>query len=262
MIQRRPVLTALLCAGLAIGCASAPSPTAPVRPSAPPSDAPSSTVSATQGPSPSPEDTIPTVGDDEMLDAGTYRLDRSVVGEKFPPITLTVPDGWHGGGWLVNRPRGDQIPPVSVQFWDVQSVYGHPCQSSGTLFLPGPTVEDVAQALVDVPLRNATQPIDVTLDGYAGKYLEWSVPADIEQDAEGNFTDCDLAADGNGYFDSWTGKGAASGRYQQGPGQLDRVWIIDVDGSRLVIDAFSMPYATSDEIEELEEVVKSIRIER
>jgi len=218
-------------------------------------------VSPTQAPSPSPSDTIPTLGNDETLLAGTYRLARSVVGVKYPSITLTVPDGWHGGGWLVNRPRGDEVPPVSVQFWNVDQVYRHPCRAAN-LFNPGPTVDDLAQALVEVPLRNATQPIDVTLDGYAGKYLEWSVPADIEMDADGSFPDCDPAADGTRYFHSWTGRGAASGRYQQGPGQLDRVWIIDVDGSRLVIDAFSMPYATSDEIEDLGEVVESIRFER
>src|SRR5918992_1111073 len=95
---------------------------------------------------------------------------------------------------------------------------------------------DLAQALVDVPLRNAAEPSDVTLDGYSGKYLEWSVPADID------FEDCD-----EGFFESWTATGWASDRYQQAPGQVDQLWILDINGSRLVIDAFSMPYATAEE---------------
>ena len=46
------------------------------------------------------------------------------------------------------------------------------------------------------------------------------------------------------------------------PGQVDQLWILDIDGARLVIDAFSMPYATSNEREELRAVVESIRFER
>jgi hypothetical protein len=61
---------------------------------------------------------------------------------------------------------------------------------------------------------------------------------------------------------SWTGKGWASDRFHQGAGQVDQLWILDIDGSRLVIDAFSMPYATAEEREELLAVVESIAFER
>jgi hypothetical protein len=84
------------------------------------------------------------------------------------------------------------------------------------------------------------------------------VPADID------FTDCE-ADGGVHYFESWNGSvvGVHDGdRYQQGPGQVDRLWILDIGGSRLVIDAFYMPYATGEEREELETVVESIRFER
>jgi len=214
------------------------------------------------------EPSITTIGrEDRRLDAGTYRLDLHQLaggGTEFPAFKVTVPDGWNTlDGWILNRPRASEdIPPVAVQFWDVDQVYGHPCEWSGTLFQPGPTVDDLAEALIDVPLRNATQPIDVTLDGHAGKYLEWSVPVNIEMDEQGDFLDCDLTYDGHRDFKSWTGKGWSSNRYQQGPGQVDRLWILDIDGARLVIDAFSMPYATSNGREELLAVVESIRFER
>ena len=126
---------------------------------------------------------------------------------------------------------------------------------------PGPTVDDLAGALAEIPLRNATQPVDVTLDRYTGKYLEWSVPADMQVDGEGNFTDCDNEGLQH-YFKSWTGSGWVSERYHQGAGQIDRLWIVDVDGERLVIDAFEMPYATTAEREELTAVVESITFER
>ncbi len=183
----------------------------------------------------------------------------------LPAFLIAVPDGW-ASAFSITRPRsGYEIPHVAVLFWDIDRVYGHPCQWQGTLFQPGPTVDDLAEALVDIPLRDATQPVDVTLDGYAGKYLEWSVPAEIETEPHGEFTSfagCDVTGDGDRAFESWTGKAGGSDRYQQAAGQIDRLWILDVDGTRLVIDAFEMPYATAAEREELTEVVESTRFER
>jgi hypothetical protein len=104
----------------------------------------------------------------------------------------------------------------------------------------------------------------VSLDRYSGKFLEWSVPADIETDEHGDFVTCDTdPGDGQHYFESWSGdeNGWGGDRYQQGPGQLDRLWILDVDGVRFVIDAFSMPTSTEQEIDELLTVVNSITFE-
>ena len=146
-----------------------------------------------------------------------------------------------------------------MTFWNVDEVYAHPCQWQGTLIQPGPGVEDLVTALVDVPLRNATSPTVVEVGGYPGLSLEWSVPADLEFDDEGNFTDCDGDAGGPSDFRSWTGVGGPSTRYHQGPGQVDRLWILDVTGKRLVIDAFSMPEATDEEITQVQQIVDSIR---
>jgi hypothetical protein len=253
----RVALCALVCAGLAVGCASEALPTETIERSAGPTVVTSPSVSPTDAASPSPA----SLGSVERpLDAGTYRVDLDQLaggGTGFPAFLATVPDGWHTfKGWNVYRPRsGESADPVAVQFWDVDQVYGHPCQWDGTLFQPGPTVDDLANALVDIPQRNATKPIDVTLDGYAGKYLEWSVPSDMD------FSKCDADGDEH-HFESWTGKGWAHNRYHQGPGQVDRLWILDIDGSRIVIDAFSMPSASAEEREELLNVVQSIRFER
>ena len=53
--------------------------------------------------------------------------------------------------------------------------------------------------------------------------------------------------------------GWASDRYQQSPGQVDRLWILDVHRERLVVDASYLPDATAHDRAELEEVVQSIR---
>ncbi|MGZ8822154.1 MAG: hypothetical protein ACXWX1_12635 [Aeromicrobium sp.] len=175
---------------------------------------------------------------------------------------MTVPEGWHNlDGWIVNRPRaGFGLPPVAIQFWDVKEVYGHPCDWNGTLFDPGPGVDDLANALVAIPLRNATEPVDVTVGGFEGKYLEWSVPGDMRATGD-DFLDCDEASPGLHDFLSWTGRGPGTDRYHQGPGQVDLLWILDVNGSRLVIDAFQMPGATQAERDEIRQVVESITFE-
>jgi hypothetical protein len=261
---------------MAVLCTACGSPAQPVATAtAPPTSSSAPLASPTSGPTASPTSaptasptsapTLITLGaSDRPLSAGTYRLDlpgliaKPAAGSAHVPsfLLVTVPDGWNSfGGWIVSRPRsGYDIPPVAAQFWGVDRLYGHPCEWNGSLFDPGPTVDDLADAIEDIPLRSATEPVDITLDGRAGKYVEWSVPSDIE------FADCD-ADGGTHYFESWTGQGWATDRYHQGPGQLDRLWILDVDGSRLVIDAFSMPYATDQEIAELIHVVESIRFE-
>ena len=44
-------------------------------------------------------------------------------------------------------------------------------------------------------------------------------------------------------------------RWQQHPGQVDMVWIVDVDGQRITFDAAHMPDVSPDEVAELKEMV-------
>jgi len=256
MTWQRPA--AILTAALLCACAPAQS--------SPPSDAASpATFSETAEPSSSPPEgaELETLGSVERpLEAGTYRMDLSARGgaDIFPTFLITVPEGWtSSGGWALSRTTGGDA--VAVTFWDVSEVYGHPCQWSGTQLQPGEGVDDLVAALLEVPMRNPTVPVEVEVGGHSGMYLEWSVPSDLAFDEQENFPDCD--GDGAGHYDfrSWTGKGWASTRYHQAAGQVDRLWILDVGGARLVIDAYSMPEATDAEIVELTDVVNSIRFD-
>ena len=191
----------------------------------------------------------------EELRAGAYVLDlvardRAGTGPaQLPKIELTVPDGWFNyKGIAVGK--GEKVPQTAfVFFWHVDQVYPTPCKWAGKpLVDPGRGVDGLAFALANQPLRHATVPTDIELAGFRGKYLRLSVPTNID------FDDCD-----EGYFESWTADGWASDRYQQKPGQVDRIWILDVDGQRLVIDAAYLPEATAQDRAELERVVDSIR---
>lgn len=242
------VLTLVACGGLQESASTSP-PGSTTAAIAPP------TTLTTASPTTEPAASIPTLGrGDEDLEPGTYLLDfqnRASGGRVYPRVVVTVPDGWaNGDGWVIDgRPETPRWSAIT--FWDVNKVYAHPCDWRGEQLIdPGRTVDGLVEALVDRPLRNATAPVEVTVDGYQGYMLEWSVPTDID------FTSCD-----DSFFESWTGLGWSSDRYQQGPGQVDRLWILDIDGSRLVIDAMYMPGATEQDREELFAVVDSIRFQ-
>lgn len=157
----------------------------------------------------------------DQLEAGTYQL--RVLG--FLNVwggvnaTITVPEGWEnldGGG--VSKDS------TVVRFWpsdsEVAHVYADPCyQSDGFVDPPvGPTVDDLATALADQPRRGDAVPTAVTIDGYRGKLIKLSVPADL-----------DIASCDGGLFVSW------EGRIHHDPGQLDWIYVLNVDGQRLLI---------------------------
>ena len=197
-------------------------------------------------PTPTPDASPPsTVEDGEALDAGTYALALS-----SGTATVTVPAGWAGlGDFGVGKSSGEPSEAYVV-FWPasdfaVADVYTDPCAWSTNMIEPrvGPSVDDLANALAAQAMRGDAVPADVTIDGFEGKYLEMSVPSDTD------FADCD-----RGEFRSW------DGRYHQGPGQIDRLYILDVDGSREVLVVNHMPATSDADLAEQQAVFESIDI--
>ena len=242
---------------VAAGCAATPpvpGPSAAATPASVAASVAPSAAIATGIPSGVPD---PLPISQAALKAGPYLIAMENVagGAGVPDAVITVPDGWSSiDGWGVNLGGEEEAEWAGITFWSVDEVYAHPCQWDVPKLDPGSTVEGLASALVKVPLREATTPADVTLDGYQGKRLDWSVPTDMD------FSTCDADSEGTGFF-SWTGTGAASLRYQQGPGQVDRLWILDIGGARLVIDAMSMPGTSDATIAEMVQIVESIDFE-
>ena len=188
---------------------------------------------------------------EQRLSPGVHVLDlvsrnQGRIGYKhLPRIAFTLPSGWFNyNGWGVNDGGA-----LGMSFWDVAKVYPTPCRWQGKPKIdPGRTVDGLARVLASRPLRHASRPGDVVLAGFRGKYLRWSVPTTID------FSRC-----GQGYFESWTGRGWATDRWQQAPGQVDRLWILSVHGRRLVVDANYLASATRKDRAELDRVVHSIR---
>jgi hypothetical protein len=188
---------------------------------------------------------------EQPLSAGVHVLDlvsreQGRPGYKhLPRIAVTLPSGWFNyNGWAVNDGGA-----LGLAFWDVNKVYPTGCRwQRKPLIDPGRTVDGLARVLATRPLRHASRPRKVELAGVRGKYLRWSVPRDIS-----------VARCHQGYFESWTGRGWATDRWQQGSGQVDRLWILDVQGKRLVIDASDMPKATRKQRRQLDRIVHSIK---
>jgi hypothetical protein len=180
--------------------------------------------------------------------AGTYR-----------GYSVQLPSGWAfaPGGYFVVK-GSSSITGIGV--WDPTEVPTDPCLWRESLKRPGPTVGDLVEALLAQADRNPSTPREVTLAGYPGTYFEWSTPEDAVVTADADFEGCDDPGNGHHDFISWLGAGDSE-RYHQAAGQIDRLWILDVDGQRLVIDASTPRDAEQAELSELQQVVESLRFE-
>jgi hypothetical protein len=58
---------------------------------------------------------------------------------------------------------------------------------------------------------------------------------------------------------SWLGNGGDGERWQQMAGQVDRLWVLDVNGQRLVIDANYSPGTTQAQRHEEDQIVHSLQ---
>jgi hypothetical protein len=196
-----------------------------------------------------------------QLEAGTrYLVDRE---DAFGggSISFTVPaEGWFTiDTWFLGK---DVVDP-GVSFYDVTllpygsritNLHADPCHWTGSELEPavGPTVDDLANAFMSQPAQNALSVSDVTIDGYSGKKVELAIPDDVDT------SQCDQGNYGRWYTD---GDPFGYAPYMYDSAQHDTVYILDVEGSRWVIDTNFVPGTTAETLAELEQLVASIQIE-
>jgi hypothetical protein len=205
------------------------------------------------GPSKAPVPAPSSAGNELLPNQLGLQKGRYWIGVGQMRVSLAVPRGWNvwggGGGIMDPRHKGDWPSGTGIGFYQVEDVYADPCRwRRGTMPSIGPSAADLAAALARQPGRAATSPTDVELDGFSGKMVRLHVPSDVD------FSDCSQFEFRGGEFRSWPG------RFQQGPGQVDEVWILDVEGERLVIDAWWFPQTSADERVKVIDIVESIRI--
>ena len=178
------------------------------------------------------------------LEPGAYAL------EHLGPfrITFTVPAGWE----KLSAPATIWAQPDSnarLGFMTVDNVFIDPCDPGRGLVDPpvGPTVDDLATALGSVVGLQATTPADFTLSGFTAKRIDLTVVTPmgpcVAETAflRGNNSTLDVPA--------------------PGPQEDYRLWIVDVDGQRLVIIQVARAAATVSQRADLQAIFDSILLE-
>jgi hypothetical protein len=172
-------------------------------------------------------------------------------------VTFTLPDGWAGLEDSALVPSVESYSPpggasllVMRGGWLYSQLCAGPGNDKGPTIPTGTTVDEFVTALVDHPDLDLTSPVDVTLAGYSGKYLELRAPA--------NTTTDELGPDPSGcnYYFVWE-----PGIYAQGPNALWRIWVLDVNGVRVVVRTDSFPGTTPQVQAQLQAIVNSIQIQ-
>jgi hypothetical protein len=196
--------------------------------------------------------------------AGAIRL----VPAGSAPVSLdvTLPDGWaQASTAMYVAPTGTASVGLSISAWTIRHVNLFPCRWTTPEFsdeLFDRTAEGQAQALSawwgqdpNAPFSSnatiapiATEPRATRIDGYPAWYVEVLVPSVFD------FSQCD-----GGQLVLWqTADGDV--RYALGPGELDRLWVVDIDDTPIVIDASLPVMASSAEEAALQRVVDSIAV--
>ncbi len=213
------------------------------------------TPSPSLSPSPNPTSTTPVsllapagsaVGNRSgLLPAGTY--DDLGVDGNFN-VRFTVPAGWTWNGNSLSKGGIGQPGGAAIFFFgQPEQVEVDPCHWAAVQASPSvstvanPTVESFITALAAQPMRNATTPVNRPMSslGLAGRWAGLAVSVTVPSDLS-------LASCDQGQFRSWTA--GSDIRSNQGPGQRDLVWAVDLTGNgvtnagqTLIVDAATYP---------------------
>lgn len=243
-----------------------------LRPGFGKSPAPSAAARPTHtAPSPSPILSRSRLVTSISLPAGAYSLANPYLDENgsclhpcsgYQQILFTLPAGWANRDGLLSK-HLNQPGEVAFSAWTVGQVYLDPCHWLASALGPLDIVKHVDPvsgafifldnrdgSLSNQRGRNASALTQVTLGGVRALKIDLSVPANLD------ISTCDRRE-----FRSWTSWDVVDGaNSHNAPGQLDTVYMVDVDRMTLVIDASHSPAASDADLAELEAVLASMII--
>lgn len=179
-------------------------------------------------------------------------------------LPITVPDGWERvGDSMVVKSGGVSPGGMSFGAWVVQDVFVYPCRWSSRAFVDRSllrTADGQAHALSSwwgqdpgaPPPSNvsiapvATRPEPATVRGLDALEVGILVLSGFD------FAACD--ADQLVFWEAADG----TARLGLGPGELHRLWVVDVDGTIVVVDAATFPGTSTADRAELQAIIDSI----
>ena len=168
-------------------------------------------------------------------------------------FAFTVPAGWttRAGDFALQKDP-DQPGEVGLFSYVVTHVYADACESEGTLTEVGPTVDDLVNALANQAASDAAAPVDLTIGGYAAVRIEMSAEAGLDA------ASCSVP----GVLQIWADQGETD--FFAMPVEVAdsaTVYIVDVEGERVVIAAGGRTDTSAADLAELDAVIASISFE-
>jgi hypothetical protein len=195
---------------------------------------------------------------------GTVQLGPA--GQVSTRIAVVLGDGWtraSDGGF--GKATGADQSRITIGAWSIRRAHVFPCRWSAGVFVDARLMQTAvgqAQALASwwgqdpgmPPDSNAriapiaTRPRPTALAGFPAWSLEILIPSDFE-----------MAACDGGQVIFWE---SASGdvRFGLGPGELIRLWVVDIDGQPIVVEGSTFLTGPPDASTELDAIVDSLVI--
>ena len=188
------------------------------------------------------------------VEAGTYRIPASAW--SVADVTLTMPDGWETGSFPGASKLSDTDDELYFSFMTVDEIFSDPCVGSAPeeweLMEVGPSVDDLVEALLAQPHTVATGPVDTTLGGLPAKRIDLTVADDPET------ATCNTDVPGN--LQIWHSDPVADWFVLSGDGTAS-VYILDVNGERQVLVTQYLAGSTTEDINELQDIIDTIRFD-
>ena len=204
---------------------------------------------------------LPESEDFVSLEPGRYFVDPD--GATTTPLRVTFEVAAEGWSSWIGAAKFDDGGHVALSIAAVTNLVRDGCLDHRPADpVVGATVNDLATALTQLaPFEVSAPPSDVTMFGYSGKHLQLTVPDLPVTDAGGDrrFTDCS----DDGSLQSWIDErsGTPFFGYNGEPGRIEDFWILDVDGTRLVLQKNGSPGTPAQDLAERDAIFNSIRIE-
>jgi hypothetical protein len=200
----------------------------------------------------------------DELNGGLYRF--GPFGHKRPvTVAATGPDHWVGyPDWAMDGPepvRADAPRGVGVALFTADGVFSDPCHwdwnNTGQADIGdvkvGPSVDDLVAALRANTYYTSTAAKPVTIDGFSGQELELQMPG-------GSYAHCDKddPNDSGGHVFPFSGPAL----YTQGPANRWHLYILDVNGTRLIAVILSYAKTPQNDVNLAQNIIRTMRIKQ